>query len=972
MYKKTQVISNCLLMVLCLSTILLSSTIEILPDHRVNGESRALHEDFLQSTTTQLVTYDTLANKFEGPFYFLSTNDQTLTNATKLTPKSNCSLKYLLFDFYNGDNISKSKICNFYVWKDNSGKPGELAATIRGEIKLDNGWWTLSFNVADKNLVFDKSFWIGRKEETTGFPTAIFDSTGTPGANAISANGVDWASVNVDFIQQAVVTYDQTETVSTPNTPTGPSQDKVGHVVTFTTGGSACSLGHPVEYQFDWGDSQTSTWGAAEQSHTFASGASFNVKARARCKTNTGVLSGWSAQKTVQISYCNLTVSTQPANAGSVAKSPDKSNFSFGESVTLTANAGDGYDFDHWDGKLSGNSNPAVLLMNEDKQVTAVFSAHGTIIADFSANPTSGPVPLDVQFTDKSSGTITSRHWTFGDGGESTDTNPTHQYTQAGSYTVTLEISGPYGNSTKTRENYIVAAAANVPILSYTPDTLIFNYQPTNAVLAHSSNFSLPSNIFISAKSVDIKLKNTNGSAPMSVLQADNFDTLGNSLEAPVLYLKDQYQTYTKATKLVPASQCAIKSLIFWLLNDDPNDKKAKNFTFYVWQDKDGLPGVTLFSKSYNVKLDPGGWPVPFDDVASANIILDKTFWIGSKEEAAGFPTAIIDSVGTPGANFWAQDGIQWQDFPFDFCQQAVVQYGAPPVAEIVETLTIHNSGAAQLEVASIYADVPWISAISERAFTIDPGGTKEITVTANPDNRASGKYIGNISIISNDPARLICKVPTVLSITGVVPKIEAAPKVIFLSRMKDGASILSADLTIKNTGNGVLSGSVVQPDSAWLQALENNVFSISAHGSKTFTVKINEQVRMPDGEYTATITINSNDPNNPKVEIPVVYLITAVKEKDAEVPAAYRLDSNYPNPFNPVTSIAFTVPRPEHVVIEIYDTLGKKILKLVDNDFSAGQHSVTWDAGQMTSGTYFYYMKAGSFSNKKKCLLLK
>ena len=421
----------------------------------------------------------------------------------------------------------------------------------------------------------------------------------------------------------------------------------------------------------------------------------------------------------------------------------------------------------------------------------------------------------------------------------------------------------------------------------------------------------------------------------------------------------------------MPASKCAIKTLIFWLINDDPSNKKSKNITFYVWQDKDGLPGEALLSTSLNVELDPGGWRVPLD-VASANIILDKTFWIGSREESAGFPTAIIDSVGTPGANFWAQDGIQWQDFSFDFCQQAVVQYGAPPVTEIVDTLSIHNSGNARLEVASIYADAPWISAISERIFTIDPGGTKEITVTAKPENRASGKYNGNISIISNDPARLICKVPTVLSITGVVPKIEAAPTVIFLSRTKDGASKLTTDLAINNTGNGVLNGSVVQPDSAWLQALEDNVFSISAHGSKTFAIKINEDKRMPDGEYTASITINSNDPNSPEIEIPLVYLVTGVKEKDTEAPFAYRLDANYPNPFNPMTSISFSLPTPEHVIIEIYNTLGKKIITLIDDDFSSGHHSVTWDAGQMTSGTYFYCMKAGTFSDKKKCLLLK
>ena len=80
------------------------------------------------------------------------------------------------------------------------------------------------------------------------------------------------------------------------------------------------------------------------------------------------------------------------------------------------------------------------------------------LAADFSANPTNGPAPLVVTFTDMSTGTITNRLWDFGDGGTSGDINPSHSYTSAGVYSVSLTDSGPYGTDTKTQPNLITVS----------------------------------------------------------------------------------------------------------------------------------------------------------------------------------------------------------------------------------------------------------------------------------------------------------------------------------------------------------------------------------------------------------------------------------------------------------------------------------------------------------------------------------
>ena len=83
------------------------------------------------------------------------------------------------------------------------------------------------------------------------------------------------------------------------------------------------------------------------------------------------------------------------------------------------------------------------------------YSETAATSAEFSANPTSGNAPLEVTFTDESTGQITSWGWDFGDGGTSAEQNPTHTYYEPGSYTVSLTVMGPNGSDTKTKVDYI-------------------------------------------------------------------------------------------------------------------------------------------------------------------------------------------------------------------------------------------------------------------------------------------------------------------------------------------------------------------------------------------------------------------------------------------------------------------------------------------------------------------------------------
>jgi PKD repeat protein len=80
---------------------------------------------------------------------------------------------------------------------------------------------------------------------------------------------------------------------------------------------------------------------------------------------------------------------------------------------------------------------------------------HRALTARFTASPTSGVAPLTVAFTNLSAGDYDASLWDFGDGVTGTLESPIHSYTTGGVYTVTLEISGPFGSDTAVQEGYV-------------------------------------------------------------------------------------------------------------------------------------------------------------------------------------------------------------------------------------------------------------------------------------------------------------------------------------------------------------------------------------------------------------------------------------------------------------------------------------------------------------------------------------
>ena len=90
------------------------------------------------------------------------------------------------------------------------------------------------------------------------------------------------------------------------------------------------------------------------------------------------------------------------------------------------------------------------------------------------------------------------------------------------------------------------------------------------------------------------------------------------------------------------------------------------------------------------------------------------------------------------------------------------------------------------------------------------------------------------------------------------------------------------------------------------------------------------------------------------------------------ELPDAYALDANYPNPFNPSTTIGYAVPKATDVRLSIYDLQGREVAELVTATQAAGRYEVTWDASGIASGVYLYRIQAGTFVATRSLVLVK
>jgi hypothetical protein len=98
----------------------------------------------------------------------------------------------------------------------------------------------------------------------------------------------------------------------------------------------------------------------------------------------------------------------------------------------------------------------------------------------------------------------------------------------------------------------------------------------------------------------------------------------------------------------------------------------------------------------------------------------------------------------------------------------------------------------------------------------------------------------------------------------------------------------------------------------------------------------------------------------------------TGIVNISSEIPSDYKLFNNYPNPFNAQTLIKFQIPKDGVSRLRVYDISGKEVGELLNNNLKAGVYQVSWNAGYLSSGVYFYLLESNGFKDVKRAVLLK
>lgn len=142
----------------------------------------------------------------------------------------------------------------------------------------------------------------------------------------------------------------------------------------------------------------------------------------------------------------------------------------------------------------------------------------------------------------------------------------------------------------------------------------------------------------------------------------------------------------------------------------------------------------------------------------------------------------------------------------------------------------------------------------------------------------------------------------------------------------------------------------------------------------------------LPPGLHNTDLYVyfNAHQPGFSRCRITISYLTQSVSQyfsarvnpfgirQISSVVKDFALNQNYPNPFNPNTKISFSIPKREAVYLRIYDILGREVKTLISEELSAGEYEYDFEAENMSSGFYYYSLRAGENVAVKKMVLVK
>ena len=160
------------------------------------------------------------------------------------------------------------------------------------------------------------------------------------------------------------------------------------------------------------------------------------------------------------------------------------------------------------------------------------------------------------------------------------------------------------------------------------------------------------------------------------------------------------------------------------------------------------------------------------------------------------------------------------------------------------------------------------------------------------------------------------------------------------------------------------LTGAVISPGNHQLFSLQYNCLSADFPEQDSLRFAEGLLIANPEGNLVESIhTVNG---------FLEFQISTLVQTDQTNVPLQYSLSQNFPNPFNPSTTIEFELEQPGHVLISVFNTSGQKVKQCVDRFLKQGHYQINIDGNSLSSGVYYYHISVNSYSACRKMLLLK
>jgi hypothetical protein len=272
-------------------------------------------------------------------------------------------------------------------------------------------------------------------------------------------------------------------------------------------------------------------------------------------------------------------------------------------------------------------------------------------------------------------------------------------------------------------------------------------------------------------------------------------------------------------------------------------------------------------------------------------------------------------------------------------------------------------------------AESTWLSQ-NPAGGTVAAGDSAAVQVIADATLLTEGTYRAKITITSNDPLNPETEVPVKLQVQSgnPLPGIAVSPdSMVFDTVFVNQNS--SLDMYVFNTGTAALSVSNIISTNNYY-TVNTSSFAVQPGDSATVTVTF---APLGIGLHTGWLRVVSNDPNVDTLDVHlegVGEVEVGIGEEQA-LPKEFAVSPNYPNPFNPSTTINYQLPRAAEVQLVIYNILGQVVRNLVNTRLEAGYYQAVWDGRNDTglavgSGIYIYKFRAGEYQNVRKMILMK